>query len=311
MVLLLVLAGGCNGCRPAFPNPSETDDTEEDSAEDTSPPDTSETDTDTDTGPPPRCDFEELEPNNSPDTSQALPMEQWACGDFSAYLDLDWFTITPSQTGWITVRVEAGIRGSSANPQILVDGGGESAQVLDGYLTTDPLLVFPAPAIEPYRITLAETNLLSGDEYTWFMLTTLSKEPVDWDAEEVEPNDQRAAAQVFTPGQTLFGSVGREGDFDWYKITTPYEGEQTLTFDVTAFTEGSAANLMLVLYDATEGTAALKTSYSGEIDYDRDPYFEKKFTGVQDLYLLARTEDDKGSRFHWYTLAITATPIDE
>lgn len=307
MVLLLVLAGGCNGCRPTFPNPNpKTDDTEGDSAADTSDSDTSETDT----GPPPRCDFEELEPNNSPDTSQVLPMEQWACGEFSAYLDLDWFTITPTQPGWVTVRVESALRGSSANPQLLVDGGGESAQVLDGYLTTDPLLVFPAPAIEPYRVTLAETNLLYGDDYTWFMLTTQSKEPVEWDTEEAEPNDDRAEAQVFIPGQTVFGSVGNEGDFDWYKITTPYEGQQTLTFDVTAFTEGSAANLMLVLYDATEGSAALKTSYSGEIDYDRDPYFEKNVTGVQDLYLLARTEDDKGSRFHWYTLSMTATPID-
>ncbi|MDP2317423.1 MAG: hypothetical protein Q8P41_31350 [Pseudomonadota bacterium] len=305
MVLLLVLAGACNGCRPDFPNPPDTQPPEDDSAPpvDTSPDDSA------DSGPPPRCDFEEVEPNNSPDTSQTLPMELWACGDFSAYLDFDFFTITPNQTGWITIRAEAATRGSSANPQLVVEGGGEGAQVLDGYLTTDPLLVFPAPALEPYRITLAETNLLYGDDYEWFLLTSLSKEPVEWDAEEVEPNDQSDEAQVFPLDQTVFGHMDREGDFDWYKITTTYEGEQNLVFDVTAFIEGSAANLKLVLYDS-DGVTELRTSSNGEISYDRDPYFQKKVTGIKDLYLLARTEDDRGSRFHWYTLSVTATPTE-
>jgi len=308
MVLLLVLVG-CNGCSPQLPYPSGDDVPQDDS----SPPDDSSTDTDTavdtDTGPPPRCDFEEIEPNNSPAQGQALPMEMWACGGFSAYLDLDVFTITPNQPGWITIRVEAALRGSSANPQITVnDSAGRSAQVLDGYLTTDPLLVFPAAALDTYSVTLAETELLSGDAYSWYMLTTLSKEPVEWDAEEVEPNDDREDAEPFTIGQTVFGAIDSAGDFDWYKVTTPYEGGQTVIFNVTAFKEGSAANLMLVLYDA-EGNL-LRTSYSGEIAYDRDPYMERRATGVQDLYLLARTEDDKGGPFHWYALSITATPTE-
>jgi hypothetical protein len=75
---------------------------------------------------------------------------------------------------------------------------------------------------------------------------------------------------------------------------------------VDAFVEGSAADLVLVLYDA-DGTTVLKTDYSGEIDADLDPHFDRKVTGAQDLYLLARTENDRGSRFHWYTLSITTT----
>ncbi len=303
MVLLFVLAGGCNGCRPDIRQPpSDGVPPLEDTAADTS------TETVIDSGPPARCGFEEVEPNNLPSDPQAIPMETWACGDFSTYLDADWFTFTPSQVGWITIRTEAALRGSSANPQILVDGGDESVLVYDGYLTSDPLLVFPAPAIEPYRINLAESNFLFGDDYDWFTLVTSSKEPVDWDFEEVEPNDTRDASQAFPLGQTVFGVISDEDDFDWYKITTTYEGEQTLTFDVTAFIEGSAANLKLVLYDAA--TAELRTDHAGQVNYDRDPWFEWKVTGIQDLYVLARTEDSRGSRFHWYTLSITSTPTE-
>lgn len=303
MVLLFVLLGACNGCRPQIPNPPD-----DEPKEDTSPPPDTATDTaPPDTGPPARCDREEVEPNSPPDQVESLDMEKWACGEFLTYLDYDSFRISPTQTGWIKVQVDAASRGSSANVQLLIDGGGrESAQVLDGYLTTDPYLVFPADEGDTYTLTLGETNFLYGDDYTWYMLTSLSKEPIDWDLEEAEPNDVYIEAQPLGFGQTVFAEVTDASDLDWYKITTTGEGEQTLTFDVTAFKEGSAANMMLVLYDA-DGSTVLRTDYSGEVDYDRDPWFTKKVTGAQDLYLLARTEDGKGSRFHWYTLSITVT----
>ncbi len=302
MVLLLVLLGACNGCQPKIPNPPD------EPPVDTSPPPDSAEDTDSggETGPPARCDREEVEPNSPPDDVETLEMENWACGLFATYIDYDSFRISPTQAGWIMIQVEAAARGSSANPQLIIEGGGESAQVLDGYLTTDPLLMFPADEPEPYTLTLGETNYLYGENYSWYMLTALSKPPVDWTGEEVEPNDVFTEAASFTLGDTVFGSISSPDDLDWFKITTPYEGEQTLTFNVTAFKEGSAANMNLVLYSA-DGTTILREETSGEIEYDRDPYFTKKFTGVQDLYLLARTDDGKGSRFHWYTLSITVS----
>jgi hypothetical protein len=305
MALLIALLGACSGCRPDFPDLPD--------GNSTVPPGT-DTDTDTapdsapiDSGPPARCDVEEVEPNDTPDAMQVLPMEQWACGGFSKYLDSDWLSVTPTQSGWVKIEVQAASRGSSADPQIQVFGDVDSALVGDGFLTTDPLLVFPAPDLETYRLALAETNLLYGDDYGWYILASLTKEPVSWDFVEAEPNDTWLEAQEFHLDETLFGTIGEAGDFDWYKITTPADGEVTLDFDVTAFTEGSAADLMLVLYDA-DGATEIKRSYSGEISYDRDPLFQKKTIAAgSELYLLARTEDDKGSRFHWYTLSISAT----
>lgn len=308
-MVLLVLLGGCNGCLPKPPYPNNPDDPRLDTSELRE--DSGDTDTSGgDSALPPRCDFQETEPNNSLEAIEVVPMEQWICGDFSAYLDLDWFEITTNQAGWMKIQVEAALRGSSANPQVQLSGFDDDAVVFDGYLTTDPLLVFPFDEAGTFQLTLAETNLLYGEDYSWYMLTTLAKPPVEWDTEEVEPNDEAAEATPITIGQTAFGTIEASGDFDVYTFSTTSEGEQTLIFDVTGFTEGSPADLMLVLYDS-DGVTHLKTKYSGEIAYDHDPYFQKKITGLKDLYLLVRTEDDKGSRFHWYTVSVTEAATGE
>ena len=213
MTLLIVLLGACNGCQPKIPNPSD------DPRVDTSDPraDTRETGADSaqeETGPPARCDREELEPNSPPDGTEALDMELWACGIFGAYTDFDSFRIEPRQAGWIKIQVESASRGSPANPQLIIDGGGESAQILDGYLTTDPLLVFPADAPEPYTLTLGETNFLYGEDYAWYMLTSLAKAPVEWTVDEVEPDDGYTQAQALSAGDVVFGTIRDASDLD-------------------------------------------------------------------------------------------------
>lgn len=308
-MLALVLLVGCNGCTPKIPHgndPPPKNDTSEDTDSGDSADSTDSGPDTVDTGPPPMCDHVELEPNDTPEQAEALIMEEWACGDFIDFLDLDWLTFTPTQPGWITLRVEAADRGSAANPQVSVDGGGESAMVLDGYLTSDPLLVFPAEDLETWRLTLAETNLLYGEDYTWYLMASLSKAPVDYDAEEAEPNDAYTEAGELALATPLLASIGSAGDFDWYKIHTTEEGEQTLTINITAFKEGSAADLSATLYDE-DGTTVLREKTYGQIDYDRDPWFTKKVTGIKDLYVFVRNESETGSRFHWYTLEVTST----
>src|SRR5688572_3843454 len=151
-MVFLVLLGGCNGCllKPPYPNNPDprvdTSDLEDSGDEDSSSGDSTLS---------PLCDLQETEPNNSVDATESIPMEQWICGDFSAYLDLDWFDITPNQAGWMKIQVEAALRGSSANPQVQFSGGGDDAVVYDGYLTTDPLLVFPFTEIDTFQLTLA------------------------------------------------------------------------------------------------------------------------------------------------------------
>ena len=50
-------------------------------------------------------------------------------------------------------------------------------------------------------------DLLYGDDYTWYMLVTLSKAPVEWDFEEAEPNDSVDEAEDFALDQTAFATI--------------------------------------------------------------------------------------------------------
>lgn len=302
MLLFLSLLSACDGCRPKIPAGSP-----DDPPVDTSEPPEDSADSAVETGPPPLCDLEEVEPNDVLADAQALPMELSICGAFGTALDFDWLTFSNTQEGWVKVEVEAAARGSSANAQLVIQGSdGQSALMLDGYLTTDPGLVFPVSGAGTWQVNLAESNRASGDSFTWWLRATQSKVPVTWTFLEAEANDTWSLGQSFEMGGTVFGSISDSEDFDWYHIVTAAE-EATITFDVEAYAKGSAANLKLVLYEA-DGVTMIEDSYRGEIDYDPDPHFRQRTTGGSDWYLLVRTEDSKGSPFHWYTLSITSTP---
>lgn len=306
MTLLLILnaCNACSACRPQLP-PSPDDPP----IQDTSPPPEDSGDSGDsappDSGPPARCDVEETEPNETLDEAQLLPMEQWACGNFQRVLDADWLTFTTAETGWIEIAVEAAARGSNANAQLQVVGAdGTSTLSMDGYLSTDPRVVFPANEPGTWSVAVSDSFRNYGENFDWFLMASIVKQPVIWSFEEIEDNDALASAQPFVPGDTVFGRIEAAGDLDWYHVVLP-EGEDTLTFDVEAFSQGSVANTKIVLY-AADGTTILRTDYRGEIDYDPDPWFEQRVVGPTDWYVLVRTEDDRGSPYHWYTLHISS-----
>lgn len=300
MSVFLLLLQACDGCQPQLPRPPQEQEDRDDSGD--SGADSGDT-ADTDVGPPPLCDVEEIEPNDV--TAQALPMETWACGKYDVAFDIERLAFSSNQPGWIEVDVESAARGTSADSQLQLGWDDESAVVADAYLTTDPRIVFPAESAGEFEIILGETHYGYGDDYGWWAMATLVKPPVEWDAEEAEGNDALATAEVFPVGQRVLGGIGEVGDFDWYVVTLPEE-EATVTFDVQAYVHGSPANLKIELYDA-DG-AFLREDFTGEIDYDLDPWFEKRVTGATTWYVLVRTEDDRGGPFHWYTLSITSAP---
>lgn len=303
--MLLALTLACNGCRPLPPDPEEPPPPP--------PPDTDTADSgDTgsiDTGPPPLCDHEETEPNDTYDAAESLSMETWACGDFHRDFDADWFTFTSTQAGWIEVRAEGESRGSPSDVWFQFLGAQGSASALDSYLSSDARLVFPASAPGTYHFALGDELSDSGEDYRWYAMASLVKAPVSWTAEEAEPNDSVADAQTFLVGDTLYGRSDTAGDRDWYRIVTP-DADALMTFEVTAYKEGSPADLKLVLY-ASDGSTVVRTDRSGEYGYDPDPRFTQRATGLTEWFLLVRTENDLGSPFHWYTLSITATPSGE
>jgi hypothetical protein len=303
MNFLLAWLAACNGCQPQLPSGDE------DGRIDTSPPpDTGDTAVE-DTGPPPMCELEEVEPNNSVEQVQALPMEVWACGHFDVAFDTEFFEFETIEPGWVEVTVEAAARGSSADAQVDVinTGTGDSVHVSGSYLSTDPRVVFPLDAPATFQAAVGESQYLSGEDYRWYLMASMVKRPVEWTVTETEANDSWDTANVFTMGDTVFGRLSAPDDFDWYKITTD-EVPQTVTFNVVAYQQGSPANIILKLY-RSDGTTLIRADRAGEIDYDPDPWFTQRSTDATEWYLLVRTEDDLGSPYHWYTLTISTTPI--
>lgn len=305
MTFLLAWLGACNGCRPQLPYPND-DDTRTDSA---NPNETGDS-VPEETGPPPMCEVEEVEPNNSVDAAQDIPMHAWACGHFDAAFDSEWLRFEADETGWLEVQVEAASRGSSADAQLdlVNETTSDSLHISGRYLSSDPLVVFPLSETGVFDMALGETQYLYGDAYAWYTRAAIVKAPIEWTANEAEGNDTFDVANPFTVGDTLFGTISAPDDFDWYKIEL--DGLPTqFVFNVVAYELGSPADIEIKLYEA-DGTTLLRTDKYGEIDYDPDPYMSVRSTsGDMAWYLLVRTQDDKGSPYHWYTLTITSTAL--
>lgn len=313
MTLLLWLVA-CNGCGPKFP---ETPD-DPPPVDTSQPPDTGR-ESAVDSGPllPPRCDLLELEPNDVIGQAWTIPMEEWVCGEMTDTEansavpgDVDFMSFTTTQPGWVEVEVESAVRGASADMQfILLDPWGGSVTVFDGYLTTDPILRYPAEQAGTYTITLSETSYLAGDAYDWYLMASRIKAPIAWDVDEVEPNDSSAAAMSLTVGQRLFGRFDRTNDFDWYHVVTPADAT-TIRFTVEAFALGSPVDPQIALYEADASTL-IRLDSNGEVDYDLDPWFEQKQTGPQEWYFSVRNEAASGGDYHWYTVLLEALYEEE
>lgn len=312
---ILALMSGCKGCQPQLPYEDPPD-----PPVDSPPPpdDTASPDDTADTGPtlPPRCDQMEVEPNSGYDLSEPITMEQWWCGTFldgGAVGDPEFLTFTPSQTGWVSVSVEAAARGSEADAQFLFyDDRGDAVLVYDGVTdgvaSTDPKVVVPADTLGTYGVGLAETGYLTGESYTWALSASLVKAPVEWDFEEAEGNDADDDATPFPIDQVVFGTIGRVADRDWYHLSVP-DGLQAVDLTVEAYGSGSPANLKITAYDSATGATKF-VSYHGVIDYDLDPYREQKVTAATEWDLLVEDENSVGSPFSWYTLSITGVPAE-
>ena len=304
--LPLILLVGCRGCKVALPpsnnNTKEDSETPDSPGEESTPTDDS---TPPESQPPLFCDVQELEPNNTVSTPQVMPMEKWICGHIDTVADADFYSFTTTEPGWVTIEVLAAAKGSSADMVLSLTDTDRSVGVYDSYLSTDPRISFPADEPGTYVGWLSEGNpLLSGEEYAWYFRASISKPALGWSRTEVEPNgNTQDKAEEFTIDERVFAIIEDSEDTDWYHIVTP-ETATAIILDVDAFRYGSPMDTTMIIRDAA-GTL-IKRVYSGEIDYDFDPHVEIKTEGSQDWYVQIFNPAEKGSRFPWYTLSITA-----
>ena len=313
---LMLLALGQTGCKscllscvdptiPPHPHPDTSPDSDSavtDSDSDTdSPPDSP-----VDTSPEPPCDVPEVEPNGLSD-AQALPLEQWACGVFDVYLDVDGFTFDMPDAGWLRLNVKATSIGSAADVSVNFGepDGDYGALVGGSYSSSDPFLVFYSDKARTFEAYLSEAYYGYGEDYTWEMMASVEKPPVTWTMTETEPNDEKTEGTPMASGDVMYGTISEGSDFDWIKITIPDDAKHEVTVKVNASREGAPTDLRALAYDPA--ATFVKSASTGENSYDRDPWLEFTTNQAGDWYVLLREEYEKGSPIYWYTVAVTVT----
>lgn len=340
-----------SACASCFELPGENEQPEESPPPAADSGEEAEGDTAEDTGElplPDRCDQpHEDDENFGNDYSQpiVLPLDTWSCGTIDAVNDVEYFTFTTTEPGWMKIDAQAELRGSSANLYSLISFlSGEDAVTTHGRsYGSDPLTVFFAPTAGDYLVTLAESSGGYGDAYGWWMVVSMSKAPVEFDLVESEPNDDRSLATAFAPEVQLDGegeptdpgvaavsyyaTIGDAGDADWWIVNLP-EGADQFVLDVDSFVLGAPTDIQLTLY-WTDDTGALDFFDEEGTDQDgsvEDPWGEYdvatiRAQGAADYpertdfnQIAVRTtnwEGTDGSMFHWYTLTLTTTDLEK
>ena len=307
---------GCKACLvscidPSLPVPSPGDSSKEDSGDSSdSAEDSTESSPPIDTSPEPPCDVPEVEPNGL-SSAQDLPLEQWSCGVFAAYLDVDGFTFDVPDAGWVRLNVRATAIGSAADVSVnFGEPDGDYGAIVGGsYSSSDPLLVFYTDKARTFEAYLSEAYYGYGDNYTWEMLASTVKPPVTWTVDEIEPNDDKTEAMAMASGDVMYGTISEGSDFDWIKISIPDDAKHNVSVKVIASREGAPTDLRALAYDPS-GVFA-KSASSGENTYDRDPWMEFTTDEAGDWTVLLREEFAKGSPIYWYTVAVTVTDAPE
>lgn len=236
----------CNSCQGCAPGPSTVDTRSEEDTQDT---DSGGEDSpgDTDTAPPPPCEFPELEPNNGPDDANPLDMQAWGCGIFDVPYDFDMFEVTPTQGGWLKVDVDAVELGSPAAPFLFIESeSGLAAGADAGVETTDPLLVVPVPTAEPWVLSVNEGYNSSGEEFEYRLRASVAKPPLEWDATLGETSKE--SPMQLELGERVYGVVDSAQTVHWVEIPVPSDGKTQLKVEVMAHRYGSPLNGRLAVF---------------------------------------------------------------
>lgn len=305
----LLGTAGCQGCG-ALPIDGPDDPTLTETAEHSD----SEVMESADTAPEPPCEIPEIEPNNSAEEANILPLERWGCGEFDRTIDADFWEFDLAETGWMAVRVDAWRLGSRADVSLTITS--EEADVFFNMYafqdTPDVRVAFPSPAAHfdaLIRQTVGGGTAGEGERYFYEVRASSVKPPLVWDTIEAD-NDSRESPQnivtgITDPGDplTVFGQMEAPGDEDWYEIIVP-PGRHTVTLDIEAHDFGSVGDFALERYK--EGnTAPSDRKRAGLLGIEQDAYMTYDTYEAERILVKVIEEDTQTGRPYWYVLSVT------
>lgn len=294
----------CQSCRACAPEVSTVDTFEEQDTQDSD--SAQDSPVDTDTGPPPPCDYPEIEPNNNPDQGTPAELEGWACGVFDAAYDFDHFVVDVPYGGWLKVDVDAAERGSSASPFLFVEteeGYGFGAD--SGAGSSDPLLIVPLPAEDTVTILLTDGYNGSGEDYDYQVKTSLTKAPLEWDYGMVD-GTSKDAPMAMDWGDRVYGVVNDSQLVHWVELPVPEGDKPEVQFQVMAHRYGSPLNSTLRLFPVTDGAVSdsARTYASSDPDSSSwDPIIRTSAEGEESWVVSVKVTDGKSTgELHWFVL---------
>ncbi len=320
MPRLFLMFIACTGCRSCgAPVATNQDSQALDSATDTV--DTAETAETADTAPPPMCAQIEVEPNDQRTEATEIALTSWACGTFYDPEENDWDHVTfdlvrgdAAGATWVEIDVDASNRASIADPEVIVYGPDHEPFLIEDFdRNTDPYVVFPVSEDGTWDLALYDKYAGSGEDYGWFLRAIVGKQPLNWDAEEVEPNDSLSDDLVeVTDGSRVFGTVSETYDLDWF-VFLPQAGQPNLTLSLLANNFGSPLDGRLAIYDSVGSKLEAATQGIGD-SYDKDPVVSVPLDSAETYYISVRIETDEGTQTggyaFWYVLDVEVTDED-
>ena len=312
---LFFACNACISCAPDLPLDDQNQDSKDNQNGDSGKSDSG--DTATDTAPPNPCPVMEEEPNGDYDRAQVVQMEKWICGTFDeaseSAADLDVYSFTTSETGWVKMWIRGEELGSSADLMLTLKIGNETAISTFSPGTTDPMLVVPLEANTHVFAAIQDQFNDFGDNLFYEALFTTVKPPVEYNTTEEEnldnssSNDGLSSAQELEPNDRVFGTISNNFDRDWYFVDLP-AGEQTLQLTVEAHYYGSPIDLVISLYppetftDSSVGPVRVRNG--GLYSSSYDPYLEYNIENGGKWGILLESNTDTGSDLYWYVLDV-------
>jgi len=258
-----------------------------------------------DTGAPPPCAAPEVEPNDSSGEATVLPFERTGCGQLVAG-DRDVFAFEVVDAGWVALEVERA-SGSVADLEVAIDGpDGLRIDKMDDSESTDVTLRFQA-ALGDHVAIVSEQNGQGGERFTYEVLVSEAKAPVEWDRTESEPNNTGDQAELVSDAQVaIYGTLDGNAelaDRDWFELSIP-GGEHALHIDVEAFAHGSAGDVRVEVRD-TDGNL-LRTFADERIGgvLEKDPRGTYRSPGDETIRLQVLEQDGFEGPGHWYVLKL-------
>ena len=185
----------------------------------------------------------ESEDNDSLSKADAVPLDSEFKGRLSTSSDVDFYKVTATSSGSLTISFDAPTNSSSSYFQLaLYDANGQ----LHSYKSVgrDTTVTYNGLAAGDYYYRIADGYYYSGSEYSFTPTFTASS----IDDYESEDNDSLSKADAVPLDSEFKGRLSTSSDVDFYKVTATSSGSLTISFD--APTNSSSSYFQLALYDA-------------------------------------------------------------